>query len=442
MNSLVQPPPRETPEEPLVGNYFVAAYPPFSAWHPSQNAAVEEVLRQPASGAPLGVYVHVPFCPKKCDYCYYLSYTGQSRQAVDNYLQAVARELSLYSRQPALQQRPLAFVYFGGGTPSTLTVLQLRALVNGLKSALPWHDAEEITFECAPRSVRKDFLEELYECGVTRISMGVQSFDNQLLKSSGRIHLAEDVLRAYKEIRETGFRFVNLDLMAGLPGETKRTWAESVRRMIELDPDSVTIYQTEIPHNTQLYRELIKSRRADSIVSWDTKRELLDYAFEELDRAGYTVVNAYSAVKEPLQHDFKYQRYLWGGADMIGLGVASFSYFGGVHYQNEVTLEPYLARVNADALPVKRACRLSPKDQFIREFILQLKTGFVSRPDFETRFGASFEGTIGEPLQRLQEERFLTVSAEGVELTNEGLLRVDRLLPEFYECAYKNARYT
>jgi oxygen-independent coproporphyrinogen-3 oxidase len=301
----------------LVGNYFVAAYPPFSAWKASQTPALREVLNRRASPAPLGLYIHLPFCQKKCDYCYYLSYIAQPAEVVDRYLDTLIREIALYSVQPGVRGRPVSFVYFGGGTPSTLGSTQVRRLVDGLQRALSWNEVEELTFECAPRSVRPEFLATLREIGITRVSMGVQSFDNDLLKLNGRVHLAEDVSRAYALIRRTGFDSVNLDLMCGLTGETGETWRKSVRRAIDLEPESVTIYQTEIPRNTQLYRDLEAGALAAAAPSWNIKRLRLGRAFDDLERAGYTVVSAYNAVKDPQHHRFLYQDCFWRGRSSL-----------------------------------------------------------------------------------------------------------------------------
>ncbi len=429
-------------EEPLVGNYFVAAYPPFSVWNPADVPALEEALNVESSATPLGIYLHVPFCQRKCDYCYYLSYIGQKPEVVERYIDSLVREMTLYRERPAVKGRPVSFVYFGGGTPSTLTSSQVRRLGNGLRGALPWDHVEEVTFECAPRSVRRDLLETLREIGVTRLSMGVQSFDNTLLKLNGRIHLAEDVRRAYAEIQMAGFDWVNLDLMAGLIGETWAQWRDSVRQMIELSPDSVTIYQTEIPYNTQLYRDLRMNCLPGDVVSWPEKRERLNYAFGKLDEAGYTVVNAYSAVKDPVRHRFLYQDYLWRGHDMLGLGVASFGYLGGVHFQNEVTLESYEAQVEEGHLPVKRAYRLSDYDQLVREFILQLKFGVIDTAEFCRKFGVDLLEVFGTQLKALAAARLLTFSNTCIRLTSQGLLQVDRLLPRFYGPQYQEARYT
>jgi oxygen-independent coproporphyrinogen-3 oxidase len=437
----------ETPavacKEPLLGNYFVAAYPPFSAWEPRQNCAVGHALAAPADlDTPLGFYVHIPFCQQKCDYCYYLSFIGQTADVVNHYLADVGREAQLYSRQTALSGRKPVFVYFGGGTPSTLTPVQVRQLGNGLRSALALNDVEEITFECAPRSVRPELLNALKEIGVTRISMGVQSFNNAVLKLNGRIHLDEDVIRAYALIRRAGFATVNLDLMVGLMSETEEIWAESVRCIIEMNPDSVTIYQTEIPYNTQVYQDLKSGWLPAPLIPWDAKRARLDYGFTELELAGYTVVNGYAAVKNPARDRLRYQEYFWRGADMLGLGVAAFSYFGGVHFQNEITLEKYAARVEQDALPVKRAYRLTEHDQLVRRFILQLKLGEVPVADFREAFDVDIREVFEHPLQQLVEQNLLTVSAEAVRLTRSGLLCVDRLLPYFYAPQFQNLRYT
>lgn len=428
--------------EPVAGNYFVAVYPPFSAWNANQVTALGEALERPAPEKPLGIYVHLPFCQKKCDYCYYLSYIAQPAAVVDQYLEAVVRECALYAEQPGVKGRSLSFAYFGGGTPSALSSTQLRYLADGLRGALAWDGIKEVTFECAPRSVRQEFLETLREVGVTRLSMGVQSFDDELLRLNGRVHLAEDVMRAYALIRQADFAWVNLDLMCGLQGETEEQWQESIRRVLALAPDGVTIYQTEIPRNTQLYRDLKAGDLPAAPISWEIKRARLDAGFRELERAGYTIVSAYNAVKNPQRHRFLYQDYLWRGEDMLGLGVAAFGYFGGVQAQNEITLEQYEATVARGELPVTRAIKLSAHDQIVREFVLQLKLGEVPLAPFWERFGVDLTALFARPLRAFAAEGWLTTTPDAVQLTRPGLLRVDRLLSRFYDAQFQDIRYT
>jgi oxygen-independent coproporphyrinogen-3 oxidase len=272
--------------------------------------------------------------------------------------------------------------------------------------------------------------------------MGVQSFDDDLLKLNGRVHLADDVSRAYALIRQAGFESVNLDLMCGLIGETPEKWRDTIRRVVELEPHSVTIYQTEIPHNTRLYRELKDGVLPAEPTPWDVKRVRLGEGFAELEQAGYTVASAYHAVKDSRRHRFLYQDCLWRGEDMLGLGVASFGYFRGVHYQNEATLENYQAAVRRSELPAQRAFALTARDQIVREFILQLKLGEVPVAPFRRRFGVDIAAVFARPLQALATEGWLTVSGDAVRLTRPGLLRVDRLLPQFFDPRFRNVRYT
>ena len=443
MAALTAPPlPDPLATEPLVGNYFVAVYPPFSCWSAGHNYHIEEALEAGPKAEPLGLYIHLPFCQRKCDYCYYLSYAGSSASTINTYLDQLVRELELYARHSAVSGRRLSFVYFGGGTPSVLTISQVRRLTAGLQEILPWNRTTEVTYECAPRSVGTYLLEELKSAGVTRLSMGVQSLDNTLLKLNGRIHLAEDVFRAYGMIRNAGFDWVNLDLMVGLIGETPELWYDTVRRAIDLGPDSITIYQTEIPYNTQLYRDLKNGQLPKAPVSWDIKRTRLDQAFAMLEDAGYTVVSAYAAVKNPTRHRFQYQEHLWRGGDMLGLGVGSFSYFGGVHFQNYATLEQYGSHIAADELPWMRSFQLGPWDQLVREFTLQLKLGEVDLQAFEAKYGVDLQILFAQPLQYLAAEGFLTCTREKVRLTRRGLLRVDRILREFHDLDFQFVRYT
>ena len=435
-------PSRLMAEEPPTGNYFVAAYPPFSSWKPSLVHELSTALSQRAPGRPLGLYVHLPFCQKKCDYCYYLSYVRKTATQVDSYLTRLLEELELYKSEPLFKDRSLAFVYFGGGTPSTLDPGQIRYFGRGLDRIISWGSVSEVTFECAPQSVDSEKLIALKQIGVSRLSMGVQSFDDEVLRQNGRVHLASDVAKAFSLIRVADFEILNLDLMVGMIGETRESFEASVRRAIELSPDSITIYQTEIPHNTRLHRELVAGKLPGKPVSWHMKRERLDWGFRELEAAGYTIVSGYTAVKNPDSYRFEYQEHLWRGGDMLGLGVASFSYAAGVHFQNAERLGEYSAQVGKGVLPVRRARRLSREERRVREFVLQLKWGEVDVARFRNKFGKNALAQFTEPLREAEGESFLTSSPSAVKLTRKGLLRVDRLLPWFYLKEHRDVRYT
>jgi len=438
------PVPVSPPTDSLVGNYFVAAYPPFSRWEPEQVGAAGEALDGSATESPVGIYAHVPFCERKCDYCYYMSREGAKAAEVDAYLASVVAELRLLSERPAMVGRQATYVYVGGGTPSTLRPQQISFLLGGLRSAVAWQDDVEVTFEVAPKTARQDRLEALRDAGVTRVSMGVQSFDDALLRLNGRIHLAEDVEGAYGLLRDNDFGWVNLDLMVGMVGETDASWERSVERVMTLAPDSVTIYQTEVPRNTQLYRDWRDGKLPGDLVPWDVKRRRLATAFRTLEAAGHAVASAYAAVRDPSRHLFRYQQHLWRGGDMLGLGASSFSYFGGVHYQNDARADGYAKTVAGGNLPIYRAAALSLNERVVREFVLQLKWGRVDGAAFGRRFGVDLWRTFAKPLEALAADGLVAdrdPADPDVVLTRAGLLCVDELIPRFYLREHLDARY-
>src|SRR5437868_5334290 len=287
-----------TQETTGLGNYFVANYPPFSFWKPTYLPDARAALQAiPEAGTPLGLYLHIPFCRKRCKFCYFRVYTDKNARDVETYTDALVKEVSLYSKVPLVGGRPLKYVYFGGGTPSYLSAGQLRDLMGRLKAVMPWDGTEEVTFECEPGTLQQHKLETLREMGVTRLSLGIENFDPKILEFNGRAHLEEEIYRAYGWARELGFDQINIDLIAGMVGESWDNWRECVRKTIALSPDSVTVYQMELPFNTVFSQELRVIGQdqpfAESIADWPTKRAWVDYAFNEMAEAGYEVSSAY-----------------------------------------------------------------------------------------------------------------------------------------------------
>ncbi|HEU4477937.1 MAG TPA: radical SAM protein, partial [Pyrinomonadaceae bacterium] len=318
-----------------VGNYFVSNYPPFSQWKPELVPHALEALNQPPRvDDPLGLYIHIPFCRKRCHFCYFKVYTDKNASEIEIYLDALIKENELYSRMPAFQGRQLRFAYFGGGTPSYVSEKQLHYLVDGLNRHVSWENAEEVTFECEPGTIQKPKLEALKAIGVTRLSLGIEHFDDEILAANGRAHLSPEIYRAYQWAREVDFPQINVDLIAGMIGETEEKWREAVRRTIELQPDSVTIYQMELPYNTVISQDILKKGMESPIAGWSTKRRWLDYAFEQFLANDYEIAGTDIVATKKKTCRFIYRDALWHGGDMIGIGVSSFSHFGGVNFQN------------------------------------------------------------------------------------------------------------
>jgi oxygen-independent coproporphyrinogen-3 oxidase len=430
-------------KETRAGNYFVSNYPPYAFWKPEFVGEILAAMeRPPRPGNPLGMYVHIPFCRKRCHFCYFKVYTDKDSAAIRHYIDAVLREFALYANKPFIGGRKPNFIYFGGGTPSYLSADQLRHLTDGMKALLPWDEAEEVTFECEPGTLTDHKLKAIRDLGVTRLSLGVENFDDHILEINGRAHHSKEIARAYGYAREIGFPQINIDLIAGMVEETDANWRECVRKTIELSPDSVTIYEMEIPFNTTIYKQMkAEGKLVAPVADWETKRGWVKYAFEELEKAGYHVGSAYTAVKNPERTTFVYRDRLWAGADLLSLGVASFGHIGGTHYQNQHDFEPYVARLDAGELPIWRALTPTDEERLIREFILQLKLGHVSRAYFRKKFGAELTERFAAPIQRLKDWGFLEIVGDEVRLNRDGLLQVDRLLHEFFLPQHVNTKY-
>jgi oxygen-independent coproporphyrinogen-3 oxidase len=433
------------PEQTEVGSYFVANYPPFSVWNSAGAALGIQALDAAPAAVPLGVYLHIPFCRKRCHFCYFRVYVNKSAREVEQYLDILAREWELYLERPAIAGRPVDFVYFGGGTPSFLSTRQLESLVGRLTAVTSWQTAEEITFECEPGTLTETKLAAIRGMGVSRLSLGVENFDDRILELNGRAHRSPEIDRVYAAARRFGFPQINIDLIAGMLGETDENWTACVRRTLELEPDSVTIYQMELPYNTTISANLLKggSQFSEPVAPWSTKRRWVAEAFETLERAGYHIGSAYTAVKDPSKARFIYRDRLWEGADLVGLGVASFGHINGVHLQNLDTWETYSAAIERNQLPVNRGYKPTDEERMIREFVLQLKRGWVRPPDFARKYGVNVRERFAAPLASLAADGWLaSQSADRIVLTRDGLLRVDTLLPRFFLPEHAGIRYT
>ncbi len=425
-----------------VGSVFVSNYPPFSAWDKEQSSLAQEALSRPGDvDVDFGIYLHIPFCRKRCKFCYFRVYTDKNSSEIGSYLEALGSEVERLAQRPAVQGRTPKFVYFGGGTPSYLGVEQLKSLVARLQSAIPWTGTEEVTFECEPGTLTRSKLEAIREVGVTRLSLGIENFNDDILRENGRAHVSKEIDRCLPWITELDFDQLNIDLIAGMVGETWETWRETVARTVDLAPDSVTLYQMELPFNTRYSRNIIDGSFDLPLADWHTKRVWHDYAFQELDKVGYQLSSAYTMVKSP-ETRFVYRDSVWHGCDLLGTGVASFSHLHDIHFQNVDGWGEYLATLRDGDLPIGRAYRTSGREQLIRELILQLKLGEVDAGYFQTKFGVNILEKFSGPIQRLESQGFLIPTDSQIRLTRKGLLRVDSLLPEFYDPPHRGARYS
>lgn len=427
-----------------VGSYFVSNYPPFSQW---QSEFVPEILSafaaEPKQETPLGLYLHIPFCRKRCKFCYFRVYTNQNASAIEQYVESLGREIELIGSQRAVGGRQLQVVYFGGGTPSYLSSKQLLFLRDTLRRTISWDHAEEVTFECEPGTLNLEKVRTLKEIGVTRVSLGVENFNDAILEENGRAHLSPEIFRAYDWLQQVGFPQINIDLIAGMIGETDDNWERCLEQALKLDPDNITVYQMELPFNTLISKEMREHGITSPVADWPTKRRWVSEAIDRFLSAGYQISSGNEFVKSLTTDRFVYRDNLFRGADLLAAGVSSFGHLQGVHYQNFDRIEDYQRAVLQEGhLPINRAMRPTSHQKLIREFVLQLKEGRLDVASFLRKFGVDVLKEFAEPLRNQQAAGYLEVEDDTVRLTRKGLLQVDSLLPEYFEPQHRQVRYT
>jgi len=425
-----------------VGSYFISNYPPYSQWKPEFLPEVERALDTAPRPVPLGLYLHIPFCRKRCKFCYFKVFTGKNANEIETYVEALCKEIELVSRQPAMGERPFRFVYFGGGTPSFLSPKQLTSLGDRLRANISWDKAEEVTFECEPGTLSESKVHTLRELGVTRLSLGIENFSDAILEENGRAHLSKEVYRAWEWIEAAQFPNVNIDLISGMVGETWENWKVNVRKTLELSPESITIYQMELPFNTVFSEGILKQAQESQVADWQTKRDWVKYAFEAFAEAGYSQNSAYTMIKDPTKVSFSYRDNLFMGSDLLATGIASFGHISGVHYQNLPEWSQYLGALEEGRLPLGRAFTPTPRQALIREVILLLKRGFLEIDYFQAKFQVDIWDEFRDVWEQHVDDGYVTRTGNRIDLTMEGLLRADGLLPPFFEPQFQGVRYT
>ena len=360
-------------------------------------------------------------------FCYFKVFTGKNASEIETYVQALSREIEMVSRLQAMGSRPFRFVYFGGGTPSFLSPKQLTSLVDRLRANIHWDDAEEVTFECEPGTLSQAKVNTLRDLGITRLSLGVENFSDAILEENGRAHLSKETYRAWEWIAAANFPNVNIDLIAGMVGETWDNWRDNVSRTLEMSPESITIYQMELPFNTVYSEGILKQHGESPVADWPTKRDWVRYAFETFAGAGYTQSSAYTMIKDPSKVSFSYRDHLWQGADLLATGIASFGHLSGLHYQNYADWHQYIGAIDQRHLPLGRGYRPTDTERMIRELILLLKRGFIEVDYFRQKFHVDVWSEYAAIWQQYIEAGWVVRHGERIALTIEGLLRVDGL---------------
>lgn len=348
----------------------------------------------------LSLYIHIPFCVRKCGYCDFLSAPADEK-ARDRYVQALLMEIERYQGTETAD-RKIKTLYIGGGTPSILSVDQLDCIMQKIKYTFNFCDDIEASMEMNPGTASKEKCRALYQMGINRLSIGLQSTNDMELKTLGRIHSYEDFINTYTWCREAGFQNINVDLMAALPYQTVESYTTGLRKIIRLAPEHISAYSLILEEGTPFYQKY----NSGCYPLPDEEQECLMYRETEqiLAQAGYEryEISNYAKKGYACRHNLVY----WQGGDYLGLGLGSSSYMDGVRFHNTTDFNTY---VNQGTYVEDRE-ELSVQAKMEEFMFLGLRVmAGVSGTEFEKRFGKTMEDVYGDVLRKHEEEGLLQI---------------------------------
>ena len=373
----------------------------------------------------LGVYVHIPFCKHKCDYCDFISYCNKDN-LIEDYVQAVIKEIKLQNIQAWITT-----IYIGGGTPSYIDSKYIKQIMVEIRKKNV-HKNAEITIEVNPGTITEEKLKDYKECGINRLSIGLQVTQDELLKQIGRIHNYEQFLETYKLARKVGFKNINVDLMLGLPNQRIKDLKESLDSIIKLQPEHISVYSLIVEDGTPIAQKIENGQL--ELPTDDMERNMYWYVKNTLELRGYKHYEISNFAK--LGKESRHNLNCWNQEEYIGFGVAAHSYLNGIRFSNTINVEEYIQHIEnnrkEENIQIEESQSLEDKkNEFMmlgfRKIqgvdIARFKEKFIDNPIFLYR----------ENLNKLVEEGLIEVDLNHIKLTNKGIDLANLVFEEFVD---------
>ncbi|MFK5894035.1 MAG: coproporphyrinogen-III oxidase family protein [Pseudomonadota bacterium] len=392
---------------------FITNFPNFQHWKKTTPEGVQGIK-------PINIYIHIPFCAQQCSYCYYRTITGGRKSEFDTYVDALCQEIETVAKYHQLENRPVRSIYFGGGTPTLIDGNNLGRIIDALRKNLNIDDPE-FTVEAEPVTLTQKKADALKAMGVNRISLGVQSLSDEIIKLSNRQDTEKKVLKAMDIASGTG-AVVNIDLMSGLAGETQKTWEHSVQRAISTGVESITVYKTELFANTEYYKDL-RNRKIE-LPSDDQELEFMQYAIDQFGQSDYLPWSFFTFTKGG-RYEHIHAPSIWRGDDYYPFGTSAFGRLGSWLFQNTNDVDKYLKLASSGKPSTSRGHHLSSMDHMVRDILLEMKLLRLDLNKFQKNHGFKLTALCRSTIDELVEEDFITASEEMIELTAKGLLHGD-----------------
>ncbi len=396
----------------------------------------------------LELYIHIPFCVKKCEYCDFLSGPANAREMAD-YMKALKKEILLWA--PAAGRHLVTSIFIGGGTPSILPAGEIEGMMELIRQEYHLSEEAEITIEANPGTVSLEQLKSYRACGVNRISIGLQSTEEELLKRLGRIHSYEDFLMAFQMARMAGFRNINVDLMSGIPGQSLSEWEETLKKITLLRPEHISAYGLIIEEGTRFHEKYAadEARREAGyepmfLPSEELERQMYQLTEKILQEKGYQryEISNYARAGKACRHNIGY----WRREEYLGFGLGAASLFRETRWSNTRNRKTYVNYLAREEFPLEEESleKLSLAAQMEEYMFLGLRMmEGIRRSDFEKAFAHSLEGIFGDRLIRLQKEGLLEMEEGRIRLSEKGIDLSNYVFSQFLlegdeaECTYR-----
>jgi oxygen-independent coproporphyrinogen-3 oxidase len=395
------------------------------------QAPISEPIQQLLDSVSL--YLHIPFCHTRCHYCDFNTYAG-ILPLREPYVRALLTEIELagqMAQRPDHTPRRSRTIFFGGGTPSLLTVSQITRLLDACRSAFALDPDDEITLEANPGTLNAEQLAGIRAAGINRLSMGAQSFDAQLLTTLGRIHTPAEITQAVHYARDAGFTSINLDFMFGLPGQTMQHWQSTLKEALALQPEHFSLYSLIIEEGTPFYTWTHEGRITPG--DEDLCADMYEYADELLRLAGYVnyEISNWALPGHHSRHNLTY----WQNLPYLGMGAGAHSFFGGRRFSDERDPATYIKQLKAGNIPEVEGETITQIQEMSETAFLALRTAMgLHLPTFAERFSTSFASFVGNHLHDISNAGLLEYDGDWLRLSQRGRLLGNevfmRLLPD------------
>ncbi|WP_434797221.1 radical SAM family heme chaperone HemW [Terrisporobacter vanillatitrophus] len=373
----------------------------------------------------LGLYIHIPFCISKCKYCDFNSYKLDLDEK-RKYLNAIEKEMKFYKEE--IRGKEIDTIFIGGGTPSILNQNEIKFLFNNIKSNFKIKNDAEITMECNPGTLTLDKLNTMKECGVNRLSIGLQAVQNKHLEYIGRIHTYEEFQKNYYQAKEVGFENINIDLMYALPNQSKKDWMESLEKVVKLNPTHISAYSLILEENTELFNMYEKNEF--KLLDEDTDIEMYEYTIKYLKSHGYNQYEISNYAKEGFE--CKHNILYWKCKNYVGLGASASGFLNEIRYNNFCELDKYEGIIHSGKKPIEWKEKLSIKDKIEESIFLGLRMNEgIEFKHFHEKYNVNFREVYKNEINKLGKMKLIEISDKGMKLTQKGREISNSIFVEF-----------